>query len=578
MGIPVKFYHVPTKDNPADAGSRGLTTKEIVTHDWVRGPRWLRTHPNHWPLKPIEMVTAEEVNEPADMIVSTPIEIPPEQKQDEKIIDLKRFSKYNKALLSIALACKTAKKWVSLTSTNKNLEIKLKVINKFQSDLEISVDDLTRLIIEKLHTENGHCGKEHTLCIARQRFWIPRPARAYANIVKKCIICKKYQGPPYGAPIMGPLPRDRVIISKPFENVGCDFMGPFSSKTNEKMYVCLFTCLTTRAIHLEVVENLSAGAFLNSFIRFISRRGVPAIVRSDCGTNFKLGEAIIQKMFEKCDENGLSLMSYCASERIRWLFNPPASPWMGGAWERLVGLVKKAFNKSIGRKRLNFADMCTVIARIEAIVNTRPLTKLNSSDITELPLRPVDFLRGNLMYSIPTGEIVDASDDPCYDPELIQTEKQAKEAIQFSEKIVNQFWEKWNLEYLTSLRETQKINLKQPKHLAKSNPEVGEIVLLEQDLIPRGCWSYGRIIAIVKSADGLIRSAKIILPNRNVIQRPLNRIFPLEIRSLPKANTPEDSPQLRPPKVTNEVKNQVEKEEKLRENSQIGLQNLALMK
>ncbi|KAK6755285.1 hypothetical protein RB195_013950 [Necator americanus] len=204
---------------------------------------------------------------------------------------------------------------------------------------------------------------------------------------------------------MPPLPKDRVIKSRPFQNVGCDFMGPFTSKTLEKMYVCLYACLTTRAVHLEVVENLSAGAFLNCFVRFVSRRGVPEIVRSDCGTNFKLGEVIITKMFCDLNENGRSLMSYCASQRINWIFNPPGSPWMGGAWERLIGLTKKAFNKSIGRKRLSFADMCTVITRIEAILNTRPLTKVNSSDIAEIPLRLIDFLKGNFNYSLPsTGD------------------------------------------------------------------------------------------------------------------------------------------------------------------------------
>ncbi|KAK6742032.1 hypothetical protein RB195_009727 [Necator americanus] len=210
---------------------------------------------------------------------------------------------------------------------------------------------------------------------------------------------------------------------------------------------------------------------------------------------------------------------------------------MGGAWERLVGLTKKAFNKSIGRKRLSFADMCTVITRIEAILNTRPLTKLNSSDIAEIPLRPIDFLKGNFNYSLPNDKVANVSGDPDYDPNLIQTEKQALEAFQTSEMIANKFWEKWNVEYLTSLRETQKINLKQPRHLPRSLPEIGEIVLIEEELIPRGCWSYGRITEIIYSADGSVRSAKVLLPNRKIIHRPLNKIFPLEIRSAPEDTT-----------------------------------------
>lgn len=149
--------------------------------------------------------------------------------------------------------------------------------------------------------------------------------------------------------MMPSLPSDSVMVSKPFENVGCDFMGPFLSKSLEKMYVCLYTCLTTRALHLELVENLSAGAFLNSFIRFTSRRGIPKLMRSDCGSNFKQGERIIAARYENDHTTGNSLMSYCATEKIKWVFNPPGAPWMGGAWERLVGSVKKAFNKSIGR-------------------------------------------------------------------------------------------------------------------------------------------------------------------------------------------------------------------------------------
>ncbi|CAJ0606873.1 unnamed protein product [Cylicocyclus nassatus] len=110
--------------------------------------------------------------------------------------------------------------------------------------------------------------------------------------------------------------------------------------------------------------------------------------------------------------------------------------------------------------------MFTAVARIEAIINTRPLTKVNASDIAQLPLRPIDFLRGNLMYSIPT------------------------------------------------------------------DPQVGEIALIERELLSRGCWSYSRIVDNVKSADGSIRSALILLPNKKIVQRSVNTIFSLEIRSV----------------------------------------------
>ncbi|VDP61824.1 unnamed protein product [Heligmosomoides polygyrus] len=219
-------------------------------------------------------------------------------------------------------------------------------------------------------------------------------------------------------------------------------------------------------------------------------------MRSDCGSNFKQGERIIAAMYENDHTTGNSLMSYCATEKIKWVFNPPGAPWMGGAWERLAGSVKKAFNKSIGRKRLSFTDICTAITRIEAILNTRPLTKSSSNDLTTIPLRPVDFLQGNLRFSLPESENLVDLNDPTYDPDLIQSQKQAIEALRYSENIANKFWESWKLSYLTSLRETQKVVLKQPRHLSRTYPEVGEIVIIEQDLIPRGFrtkWTTKRI-------------------------------------------------------------------------------------
>ncbi|KHJ91769.1 hypothetical protein OESDEN_08354 [Oesophagostomum dentatum] len=119
---------------------------------------------------------------------------------------------------------------------------------------------------------------------------------------------------------MPPLPKDRVTVSKPFENIGCDFMGSFLSKTQERMYVCLYKCLTTRALHLEFVESMTTGAFLNSFIRFISRRGVPRVIRTDCGTNFKHGKQIIETMYEREANTGNSLTSYSAVRKIKWIF------------------------------------------------------------------------------------------------------------------------------------------------------------------------------------------------------------------------------------------------------------------
>ncbi|KAK6761390.1 hypothetical protein RB195_022449 [Necator americanus] len=236
--------------------------------------------------------------------------------------------------------------------------------------------DLARLIIQLFHIKNAHAGREHALSLVRQKYWIPQPSRTVKKIIGKCVTCRKFHGLQFGAPEMPSLPPDRVEITKAFQNVGCDLMGPFESKMDEGMYICLYTCLTTRAIHLEVTKNLSTGVFLNSFLRFISRRGVPQLIRTDCGSNFKLGHQVIDIIFKKDDLSGSSVMTYSASESIKEIFSPPALPWMNGVWERLVGSVKRSFQKAVGRKKLSFEEMMTITAQIEAIISTRPIAKL----------------------------------------------------------------------------------------------------------------------------------------------------------------------------------------------------------
>ncbi|KHJ85052.1 integrase core domain protein, partial [Oesophagostomum dentatum] len=553
-----------------------------------------KTSPNDWSKILREEILGQDINPPSSAAMNA--NVTAKESNLLPLLDLARFSRLNRALRTLALVGKGLKNWITTTNANRSTEITISEVGKFADTREISANDiavserililqthrnldlaemqkkhrekkvfrddqgfiryesrlqnadipldtkspillpnsseLCRLVIMQTHRENAHCGAEQTLSLIRQRFWVPKPSATVSKYVRKCVTCKRCNGLPYGAPPMPPLPRDRVAVTKPFQNSACDFLGPFESTTKEKMYVCLYTCLTTRAVHLEVVENMSTGAFLNCLKRFISRRGVPDLMRSDCGTNFKLGHKIIDTLYESDETTGDSVMSYCANRRITWIFNPPAAPWMGGVWERLVRTVKQAFQKTIGRRKLTFAQMCTVIAEIEAVINTRPLTKVNLTEISELPIRPIDFLQRGLRFSLPTSQEGTALNDPSFDIQTIQTVKQAKEAYEFSEKLAAKFWDRWSKEYLTYLRNNQRSTLAQPRHTSDSCiPAVGEIVLVEQDLLPRGSWIYGKIVQLIESADTQIRSVKLLMPNGNIWHRPLNKVYPLELRS-----------------------------------------------
>uniref|UniRef100_A0A1I7WGB6 Integrase catalytic domain-containing protein n=1 Tax=Heterorhabditis bacteriophora TaxID=37862 RepID=A0A1I7WGB6_HETBA len=168
-----------------------------------------------------------------------------------------------------------------------------------------------------------HCDLSNIVSLIRLRFWMPKLTAIIKRNIRTCASCKREQELPVSMPIMAPLPKDRVVCSKPFENIS----------KQRKMYVAIYTWLTTCVVHLEVAEDLIAGEFLRSFIRFSSRRGIPSVIRTDCGTNFTLSAKIIQTLYDSDIETGSSVMSYSANKE---------APWMGSAWERLIGTLKRS--------------------------------------------------------------------------------------------------------------------------------------------------------------------------------------------------------------------------------------------
>lgn len=142
---------------------------------------------------------------------------------------------------------------------------------------------------------------------------------------------------------MGDLPKERVNISLPFHNTGVDYTGPFTLKDRKgrgyktyKAYICLFICLNTKAVHLELVSSLTSDAFIVMFKRFISRRGLPANMYSDNGTNIVGSNNEIKQLFEFLKNSQDELVQDCANLKFCWHFIPPNSPNFGGLWEANV--------------------------------------------------------------------------------------------------------------------------------------------------------------------------------------------------------------------------------------------------
>ncbi|CAG7821826.1 unnamed protein product, partial [Allacma fusca] len=203
---------------------------------------------------------------------------------------------------------------------------------------------------------------------------------------------------------MSDLPATRVTQSEVFQNTGVDYAGPICIKRNiggrgnqtVKAYVAVFICFSTHAIHLEAVSDMTADAFISTLRRFISRRGRPFQMFSDCGSNFlKASREITEyRDFLQKDPQATVIHEFLASKMITWHFNPPSSPHFGGLWESAVKLMKSHLIRCIGNSILNFEELSTLLTQVEACVNSRPLTPVSSSPEDLSPLTPGHFLIG----------------------------------------------------------------------------------------------------------------------------------------------------------------------------------------
>lgn len=188
---------------------------------------------------------------------------------------------------------------------------------------------------------------------------------------RTCTKCRRDSGPSYQYPDPAPLPADRARAQYPFAVTGVDFTGAIQVRNKgEKVsvYILLFTCGVTRAIHLEVVEDLTADSCIDALRRFTGHHPIPRMIYSDNASTFVNASSVLLKLF-----NHPKVQQELAAMRIIWKFIPKAAPWYGGWWERLISLTKTALRKMVSRTILSFIQLQTVVAQIETILNDRSL-------------------------------------------------------------------------------------------------------------------------------------------------------------------------------------------------------------
>ncbi|GBM97524.1 hypothetical protein AVEN_73475-1, partial [Araneus ventricosus] len=221
---------------------------------------------------------------------------------------------------------------------------------------------VVKSLISYKHQELGHPGVQTSMVALRENYWILKSRRTIKKIIKTCIICQRFSVKQPEI-LEGTLPEDRVKNASIFEVIGVDVACPLIIKESKKVWILIITCAVYRAVHLELLMSLSTDNFILALRRFIARRGRPSTIYSDTGTNF-IGM-----------DNSLETINLRRSETsftpITSKFIPPAAPWWGGFWERLICLLKRILRKVLVRTSLNYQEMETVLCDCESQLNSR---------------------------------------------------------------------------------------------------------------------------------------------------------------------------------------------------------------
>lgn len=263
---------------------------------------------------------------------------------------------------------------------------------------------VTELIIRHNHANVGHMGQESVLSSLRERFWIRKGRSAVRRVLRKCVDCRKRKAPT-GEQLMAKLPEDRITPHKPpFTYVGVDLFGPIEVKQKRsrvKRYGCIFTCLSVRAIHIEVANTLNTDSMINALRRFICLRGCPEEIRSDCGTNLTKADKELKESIEEWNQQRID--GFCAQRGIQWIFNPPGASHMGGAWERMIRSVRQILKALLKEQVVCDEVLHTVLTEATNILNSRPLTRNSNDVMDEEPLTPNHLLNLRPCSSLPPG-------------------------------------------------------------------------------------------------------------------------------------------------------------------------------
>jgi transposase InsO family protein len=368
---------------------------------------------------------------------------------------------------------------------------------------------VVELMARHVHNNNAHIGQEHTLSLLRQKWWICQACSLVRRIINKCFTCRKGHATLLHQQ-MASLPPYRVVAYEPpFTYVGADMFGPILVKQGRstiKRWGCIFTCMCTRAIHLEVAPSLETDDFINVLRLFIARRGTPREIRTDCGTNFRGADNELRHAITKWNE--ADFQEKLSQRGITWIFNPPHAPHFAGVWERLIKDVKRALKAILKGSLVTNHVLQTVFAEVESILNSRPLTKSSEDASDATAISPAHLLLQKPAVVLPPGE---------FNNESNITRKKWRQV----QVLARHFCNRWIKEYLTTL------HLRQKWLNPQRNVQVCDVVLVGDKKIGRGQWPLAIITKVFPGRDNKIRTVELKTKD-SVIVRPVVDVCLLE--------------------------------------------------
>ncbi|XP_071582382.1 uncharacterized protein [Temnothorax nylanderi] len=572
-----EWHHVPTKDNPADCASRGLLGTNFESNSlWWHGPDWLRLEPFEWPINlasssedvaqteaksiSVNIAQAKESWDLASRYSTWPKLLRVTayvirfvhrcRNQSKQLSDLPSSkaltaNDYQKARLFWlqTIQAEIFSEELRALQQKRPLSSKGAIIslNPFvdgdklirvggrieraplpfcvKHPILLAPHSVVQMIVRDEHVRSMHAGVQLTLATLRRKFWILRARNMVKRMINRCVTCAREKAA-IPTQLMGPLPRARVSApSRPFLHCGVDYAGPIATRasagrgiTSRKSYIAVFICLVTRAMHLELVGSYSTSAFLDAYTRFRARRGLPEAMYSDNGTTFTGADTELTIAYRKALQDP-DFLSRTASDQVTWHFIPPHAPHFGGLWEAGVRSIKHHLRRVIGSHTLTFEELTTLLCKIEACLNSRPLGALTDSFDDYDPLTPGHFLIGAAITAIP-------------EPSVLHIQENRLSRWQLIRHITERFWKIWQTDYVNTLQQRVKWRKAQP------SIKVGSMVLVRNSTLPPCKWELGRVIRCHEGSDGLVRVVS-VKTAKSEYKRPLAQLclLPIDIES-----------------------------------------------